>query len=88
VCLKNGKENPPQTLTLAVRVHPRSRTPGVERTGPQDYRVQVASPPEKGEANKEVVALLAAHFGLPASRVRIIRGHKSRLKFVALELRD
>jgi uncharacterized protein (TIGR00251 family) len=75
-------------LTLTVRVHPRSRTQGIERISPQDYRVQVTSPPEKNEANKEVVALLAAHFGLPACRVRIIRGHKSRLKFVALELRD
>jgi len=47
--------------------------------------VHVAAPPEKGQANREVVAALADHFGLPASRVRIVRGEHSRIKRVALE---
>jgi uncharacterized protein YggU (UPF0235/DUF167 family) len=48
----------------------------------------VASPPENGAANREVVAALAALFGVPASKVRIVRGEKSRTKFSALELDD
>ena len=70
---------------LTVRVHPGSRVAKVEKLGEGEYRVHVLAPPEKGEANREVVAALAAHIGLPASRLRIIRGEKSRLKLIALE---
>jgi uncharacterized protein len=58
------------------------------KLGPQEYSVHVASPPEKGAANREVIAALAAHFGLSASSVRIVRGETSRSKFIALELDD
>jgi hypothetical protein len=84
--LKNDRESGPKTLILTVRVHPRSRKLGVEKLSPQEYKVHVTAPPEKGEANREVVAALAAHFGVPVSRVRILRGEKSRLKIIALEL--
>jgi len=83
-----GGASRPKTLTLTARVHPRSRKPGVKKLGPQEYSIHVASPPEKGAANRDVVAALAAHFGVPASRVRIVRGEKSRTKFIALELDD
>jgi len=56
------------------------------KLGPQEYKVHVASPPEKGAANREVIAALAAHFDLPASRLRIVRGEKSRTKFIAVEV--
>jgi uncharacterized protein YggU (UPF0235/DUF167 family) len=41
--------------------------------------------PCKGEANRETLKLLAAHFGIPVSRAHIVRGHASRNKVVALE---
>jgi hypothetical protein len=70
---------------LTVRVHPGSRRVKVEKLGPDEYKVHVAAPPEKGEANRELAAALADHFGLPVSRVRIVRGEHSRIKRVALE---
>jgi len=70
---------------LTVRAHPGSRTIRVEKLGQDEYKVHVIAPPEKGEANRELVAALADHFGLPVSHVRIVRGEKSRIKRVALE---
>jgi len=70
---------------LTVRAHPGSRKAGIEKLGEGEYKVHVLAPPEKGEANREVVAALADYFGLPASRIRIVRGEKSRIKLVALE---
>lgn len=70
---------------LTVRAHPGSRAAKVEKLQEGEYRVHVVAPAEKGRANKEVVAVLADYFGLPASRVRIVRGEKSRVKQVALE---
>lgn len=38
-----------------------------------------------GAANDGVVKLLAAHFGVPRSRVTIVRGHTSRSKLVEID---
>jgi uncharacterized protein (TIGR00251 family) len=84
--LKNNREDGSRTLILTVRVHPRSRKSGVEKLGPAEYKVQVTAPPEKGQANSEVLATLAAHFSIPVSRIRILRGEKSRVKFITMEL--
>lgn len=70
---------------LTVRAHPGSRQAGIEKLGEGEYKVHVLAPPEKGEANREVAAVLADYFGLPASRIRIVRGEKSRIKLVAVE---
>jgi len=70
---------------LTVRAHPGSRQAKVEKLGEGEYKVHVLAAPEKGEANREVIAALAEHFGLPASCIRIVRGEKSRTKLVALD---
>jgi uncharacterized protein (TIGR00251 family) len=70
---------------LTVRAHPGSRTAKVEKLSEGEYKVHVLAPPEKGEANREVVAALADYFGLPARSVRIVRGERSRIKLVVLE---
>lgn len=75
----------PKKKFVAVRVRPGSRRAGVEMLSPGEYKVSVISVAERGEANKEVVARLAEHFGLPPSRVRIVRGQKSRLKLIAID---
>ncbi len=73
---------------LTVRVHPGSRMTRVEKLGEDEYRVHVLSPPEKGRANRDVAAALADYFGLPSGRVRIVRGEKSRVKGVALDVEE
>jgi uncharacterized protein (TIGR00251 family) len=69
---------------LTIRVRPGSRETRIEKFGEAEYRVHVPAAPQKGAANRQVVAALAEYFGLPASRVRIVRGERSRIKLVAL----
>lgn len=38
-----------------------------------------------GAANEGVLKLLAVHFGVPKSRISIVRGHASRQKLVDVE---
>ena len=45
-------------------------------------RVRLQAPPTDGRANKELVAVLAKHFGVRKSEVVIVRGEKSRVKVV------
>ena len=75
---------------LTVRVQPkasRARIDGfaTDEDGKRKLRLRVTAVPDKGRANKAVIALLAAATGLPKSAVSIIAGDKSRTKTVRLE---
>jgi len=73
-------------IYVAVRVQPRARKQEIEEGVSGELKLKVKSPPFKGEANREVIELLASRFRLPSSRVKIIRGQRSRLKLVSLEV--
>lgn len=70
---------------LTVKVRPRSKAPGVEALGPDEYRVRVRSAPEKGRANREAAERLAARLGVPPSRLTLVRGASSPTKLFRLE---
>jgi len=71
---------------LTIKVHPRARNRAVEEVKEGEYKIRVLSPPSGGKANKEVIETLASYFDLPLSRVKIVRGIKSRHKLVAIEV--
>jgi uncharacterized protein (TIGR00251 family) len=70
---------------LTVKVQARSKAPGVEALGPDEFRVRVRAAPEKGRANREVVERLAAHLAVPPSRLTLVRGASSPRKQVRIE---
>ncbi|NIO48626.1 MAG: YggU family protein [Candidatus Aminicenantes bacterium] len=80
----NGKDK----IYLNIKVQPRARKPGLEKVSSREYKIRVSAPPSKGEANREVVKALASHFGLPPSRVKIVRGQKSKSKLVLLDVEN
>jgi len=70
---------------LKVKVVPgASRTEIVGRLG-EALKVRVAAPPEGGQANREVVALLAAMVGLPLAAVSVVSGQTAASKVVAFQ---
>jgi hypothetical protein len=70
---------------LTVKVQARSKAPGVEALGPDEFRVRVRAVPEKGRANREVVERLAAHLAVPPARLALVRGAASSRKQFRLE---
>ena len=74
----------PQGALLAVKAVPGSSRPGVKGLLGDALKVAVASPPEKGKANRELCETLAAHFGLPPASVTVQSGHGSPRKTVLL----
>jgi uncharacterized protein YggU (UPF0235/DUF167 family) len=70
---------------LTVKAQPRAKTPGVEETGPDSFRIRVRAAPERGRANEEVAERLAAHLGVPPSRLTLVRGAASPRKIFRLE---
>lgn len=72
-------------MIIKVRVTPNAKAPSVVIADDGSYRVKVNAPASEGKANLRLAEILAEHFGVRASRVRIINGAGSRDKTVEIE---
>ena len=48
-------------------------------------KVKVSAPPEDDKANDRLIELVSDAFDVPKSKVKILRGHTSRLKIISVE---
>jgi uncharacterized protein YggU (UPF0235/DUF167 family) len=69
---------------VTVRVTPRSGRRAVE-AGPEGIAVRVRAPAEGGRATEEARRAIAEALGVPASRVRLASGARSRNKVFEVE---
>ena len=70
---------------LKVKVQPRASANKIAGFRDGVLLVRVTAPPEKGQANAAVIALLADALGVAKTSVHITRGHNSREKLVAVD---
>lgn len=68
-------------MKIQVKVKPGAKTEEVSREG-DSFIVKVKEPPKEGKANRAVIKLLAEHFGVPRSQVRILSGFRSKNKVI------
>lgn len=71
--------------TIQIRVKPNARVSILEEVG-GSWLAQLKSPPVDGKANKELIGLIARHFGCPKSAVSIKSGASGRMKLVKIAL--
>jgi hypothetical protein len=69
---------------IQVKVAPRSSRDQISRDGDL-FKLKLTAPPVEGEANKAAIRFLAKTLGIPASRVQILYGEKSRIKSLRIE---
>jgi uncharacterized protein len=69
-------------VTFAVRVQPRASKSGVAGELDGILKVRLAAPPVDGEANEELIRLLAKLFDAPRQRIAILSGQTSKNKVV------
>ncbi len=73
-----------------LRVVPGARRWALERGGPADgadWKLRIDAPPVEGAANARALGLLAKEvLGIARSRVRLVRGEKSRIKAFDVDL--
>lgn len=70
-------------MKIQVKVKPNSKTGEVSREG-DNFIVKVREPPKEGKANQAVIKLLAEHFGVSQSQVKILSGFRSRNKVIEI----
>ena len=68
-------------MKIQVKVKPNSKIQEVSQEG-NSFAVKVKEPAREGRANQAVIKLLAEHFGVPKSQVRILSGLTSKNKVI------
>ena len=71
-------------LVLELHVQPGARKSEFAGMHGERMKVRLAAPPVDGKANAELVAFLAAHYGVPRANVSIDAGLSSRRKRVSI----
>ena len=70
---------------LQIIVLPRSAHNCIVGFQDSILKIKISKPPVDGQANAACCRLIADLFGLPASRVTVVRGHTSRRKTLRCE---
>ena len=69
-------------LCIDVRVQPNARSTGIAGKHGEALKIRVAAPAQDSRANALLIDFVAKKLGVPASRVSIGRGGKSRSKVI------
>ena len=72
-------------MLIHAKITPNAKKPAIKQINENNFEIRVDAPPEAGRANARLIELLSAHFEIPKSRIRIIKGHKSRAKIIQIE---
>jgi uncharacterized protein len=69
-------------MVLRVRVKPNARVSSLAEQPDGTWLASLKSPPVDGKANRELIALIARHFGCSKASVTIKSGAGARVKRV------
>jgi len=72
-------------LALRVKVKPNARSSSLVQAPDGTWVAQLKAPPVEGKANRELIALVAAHFNCRKAAVSIRAGASGRNKLVKVE---
>lgn len=69
-------------MKISVFVKAAAREEKVEKISETEFKVSVKAPAKEGRANWAVERVVAEHFGVSPSRVRIISGQTAKKKII------
>jgi uncharacterized protein len=71
-------------MMIFVKVIPRASHAMIERLSDTEYRVRLTKVPADGEANRQLIRMLADYFDTAPSLIHIAKGASSRQKLVEI----
>lgn len=69
-------------MKISVKVKPGSKKECIERVDDTNFIVHIKAPPVEGKANDALIRALSDYFGVPKSKIVIIRGAAGKYKVV------
>ncbi len=72
-------------MKIKVKVKPNARKEEIKKISEDMYEVKVTVVPEKGKANKKVIEVLSKYFNVSKSRIKLVKGEKSKEKLFEIE---
>jgi len=72
-------------VKITVRVKSRAKENKVIIEDAAHYAVYIHAPATEGKANEALIRVLADHFDIAQSRIRIVSGFSSRIKIVDIQ---
>jgi uncharacterized protein (TIGR00251 family) len=73
-------------MKIKVRVIPKSSQKMVQSELDGSLKVKLTAAPEKGKANKQLIEVLAEHYHISKSKIKILKGTTSKDKVLEIEL--
>jgi hypothetical protein len=67
-------------MLIKVKVFPGEKKEIITKKTDDSFEVKIKEDAERGEANKRVKEVLALHLHVPAGKIRLIKGSRSRSK--------
>jgi len=71
-------------LLIYIHVTPNAKGARIAKLDESNFDVSVDRRTEDGQANKRLLEILSEYFDVPKSKIRIVKGSKSRDKIVEL----
>jgi len=71
-------------MKIFVKAKPNSREESIKKLSETNFEICVKEPPVRGLANAAITKVLARHFGVAQSAVKILSGHTSRKKVIQI----
>ncbi|MBM4387686.1 MAG: DUF167 domain-containing protein [Deltaproteobacteria bacterium] len=72
-------------MFLKIKVFPGSKSDGIVKKREDTFEIRVKEKPERGEANRKAVSLIAEHLEIDEKKIRIIKGHHERSKILMVD---
>ncbi len=72
-------------MKIKVKVKPNSKKEEIKKIEEDFYEIRVTVVPEKGKANKKVIEILSKHLKVPKSKIKLVKGEKSKEKIFEID---
>jgi len=73
-------------MRVRAKVKPKARQNAVSDLGDNFFEISVKALPVRGEANRQVIRLLAKHFSVSQDQIKIVAGGSGRMKLFDIDI--